>query len=43
MLVEQYRMNQAIMAWSSDALYEGRLVAHPTVRDHTVIDLIDGQ
>jgi ATP-dependent RNA/DNA helicase IGHMBP2 len=28
MLVEQYRMNSAIMQWSSQFMYDGRLVAH---------------
>ena len=39
MLTVQYRMNSAIMRWSSDALYAGRLTAHPSVADHTLLDL----
>ena len=34
MLTTQYRMNRAIMQWSSDQLYDGKLVAHESVRDH---------
>ncbi|EFJ52473.1 hypothetical protein VOLCADRAFT_79084 [Volvox carteri f. nagariensis] len=39
MLTVQYRMNKAIMQWSSDELYEGRLTAHSTVADHTLVDV----
>ena len=31
MLVEQYRMNELIMNWSSQSMYQGRLVAHNSV------------
>jgi ATP-dependent RNA/DNA helicase IGHMBP2 len=34
MLTTQYRMNQVIMQWSSDQLYDGKLVAHSSVSDH---------
>ncbi|XP_041357729.1 LOW QUALITY PROTEIN: DNA-binding protein SMUBP-2-like [Gigantopelta aegis] len=39
MLTTQYRMNQAIMQWSSDQLYDGKLVAHESVRNHLLKDL----
>lgn len=39
MLETQYRMHEAIMAWSSRALYEGRLVAHASVRAHRLCEL----
>ncbi len=38
-LTLQYRMNQAIMRFSSDELYEGSLVAHPSVENHLLKDL----
>jgi superfamily I DNA and/or RNA helicase len=41
MLVEQYRMNQVIMAWSSQQMYENRLVAHGSVRNHVINDLLE--
>ena len=28
MLVEQYRMNENIMKWSSSAMYQNKLIAH---------------
>ena len=34
MLTTQYRMNEIIMQWSSDQLYEGKLVAHESVAKH---------
>lgn len=40
MLVEQYRMNSLIMQWSSTHLYSGRLVAHSSVSDRTLSDLL---
>ena len=40
MLVEQYRMNSAIMQWSSQFMYDGRLVAHESVANHSVSDLV---
>ncbi|KAG0417475.1 hypothetical protein HPB47_005582 [Ixodes persulcatus] len=39
MLNMQYRMHGAIMKWSSDRLYEGRLVAHASVASHLLRDL----
>lgn len=39
MLGVQYRMHESIMTWSSEALYEGRIVAHDSVRDHVLADL----
>jgi hypothetical protein len=39
MLTTQYRMNAAIMTWSSEALYAGRLVAGTAVAAHTLADL----
>jgi len=32
MLTIQYRMNKKIMAWSSSAMYQNKLVADPAVR-----------
>ena len=44
MLVEQYRMNELIMNWSSQSMYQGRLVAHNSVSQRTIQDLInDGE
>ena len=40
MLVEQYRMNSAIMQWSSQQMYQGRLVAHQSVSDRVLGDLV---
>ena len=40
MLVEQYRMNSVIMQWSSNQMYEGRLVAHASVSDRVLSDLL---
>ena len=34
MLTVQYRMNTAIMQWSSDQLYQGKLTAHSSVAGH---------
>lgn len=39
MLNVQYRMHEAIMKWSSDRLYEGRLEAHASVASHLLRDL----
>ena len=39
MLVEQYRMNELIMQWSSHELYHDRLVAHGSVASATLGDL----
>ncbi len=38
-LLEQYRMHEHIMAYSSDVFYENRLEAHPTVATHLLRDL----
>lgn len=34
MLTVQYRMHELIMKWSSDQLYEGKLLAHSSVASH---------
>ncbi|XP_036991202.2 LOW QUALITY PROTEIN: DNA-binding protein SMUBP-2 [Artibeus jamaicensis] len=39
MLTVQYRMHRAIMQWASEALYEGRLTAHPSVAERLLRDL----
>jgi superfamily I DNA and/or RNA helicase len=39
MLTTQYRMNFKIMQWSSEALYEGRLLADASVAEHLLKDL----
>eukprot|EP00095_Tigriopus_kingsejongensis_P010403 maker-scaffold1716_size30199-snap-gene-0.9 protein:Tk10403 transcript:maker-scaffold1716_size30199-snap-gene-0.9-mRNA-1 annotation:"dna-binding protein smubp-2" len=39
MLKVQYRMNEAIMRWASEALYQGELQAHESVRGHLLQDL----
>mmetsp|Transcript_18952 Transcript_18952/g.52864 ORF Transcript_18952/g.52864 Transcript_18952/m.52864 type:complete len:800 (-) Transcript_18952:678-3077(-) len=39
MLTVQYRMNEGIMQWSSNELYEGRLTAAPAVSGHTLAGL----
>ncbi len=41
MLTTQHRMHTSIMAFPSDALYGGRLVAHPDVAGHTLDMLPD--
>ncbi|KAF6103715.1 immunoglobulin mu DNA binding protein 2 [Phyllostomus discolor] len=38
-LTVQYRMHRAIAQWASEALYEGRLTAHPSVADRLLRDL----
>ena len=38
LLEEQYRMHTRIMQYSSDAFYEGRLQAHPSVAAHTLYE-----
>jgi len=44
-LLEQHRMNEQIMRYPSDALYGGKLRAHPAVADHAIdgspLELID--
>jgi ATP-dependent RNA/DNA helicase IGHMBP2 len=37
-LAEQHRMNERIMRYPSDALYSGKLRAHPAVAQHAVDD-----
>ncbi|KAM4618985.1 DNA-binding protein SMUBP-2 [Polymixia lowei] len=39
MLTVQYRMNSAIMEWSSKEMYQGRLTAHSSVERHLLKDL----
>ncbi|KAI8321673.1 DNA helicase [Martensiomyces pterosporus] len=39
MLTTQYRMNEDIMRVSSDELYDGKLVADPSVASHVLSDL----
>ena len=39
MLTVQYRMHNDIMKWSSEAMYKGRLTAHPLVKGHLLKDL----
>jgi superfamily I DNA and/or RNA helicase len=34
MLTTQYRMNEKIMQWSSNELYESKLIAHDSVKHH---------
>jgi len=34
MLTTQYRMHDDIMRWSSEQMYQGRLVSHPSVASH---------
>jgi ATP-dependent RNA/DNA helicase IGHMBP2 len=38
-LAEQHRMNERIMRYPSDALYQGKLRAHPSVAQHAIDDL----
>jgi ATP-dependent RNA/DNA helicase IGHMBP2 len=38
-LVEQYRMHEDIMQFSSDEFYQGSLQAHPSVQGHLLEDL----
>jgi len=37
-LAEQHRMNERIMRYPSDALYDGKLRAHPSVAHHAIDD-----
>ncbi|KAB7507065.1 DNA-binding protein SMUBP-2 [Armadillidium nasatum] len=39
MLTTQYRMNSSIMDWASQALYEGQLQAHESVKDHLLCQM----
>ncbi|KAK3099969.1 hypothetical protein FSP39_012679, partial [Pinctada imbricata] len=41
MLTTQYRMHRAIMTWSSEVLYHGKLEADPSVEGHLLRDLHD--
>ncbi|XP_042224087.1 DNA-binding protein SMUBP-2-like isoform X2 [Homarus americanus] len=41
MLTVQYRMNNLIMQWASSAMYQNRLVAHPSVASHLLNQLKD--
>ena len=40
MLVEQYRMNELIMQWSSSQMYNNRLVAHSGVANRFIDDIV---
>ncbi|MBL0058799.1 MAG: AAA family ATPase [Elusimicrobia bacterium] len=35
----QYRMNEQIMGFSSERFYGGKLIAHESVRNHTLLDI----
>jgi len=39
MLRIQYRMNEKIMNFSNQQFYQGKLIAHPSVKDKTIADL----
>lgn len=39
LLTVQYRMHADIMRWASEAMYGGRLTAHPSVAAHILPDL----
>ena len=39
MLDIQYRMNERIMKWSSEQFYSDKLIAHHSVKDHSLSDL----
>lgn len=41
MLTVQYRMNECIMGFSNEQFYEGKLLAHESVRNHT-LQVIEG-
>lgn len=43
MLRVQYRMNAAIMRFPNEAIYDGKLVAHPSVASHLLRELPDVQ
>ena len=34
-------MNESIMTWSSEAMYDGKLIAHESVKDRLVDDIMD--
>jgi superfamily I DNA and/or RNA helicase len=38
-LIEQYRMHEAIMGFSSEEFYDGELIAHESVASHRLCDL----
>ena len=39
MLLVQYRMNKLIMGWSNEMFYDGKLIAHDSVKDHLLEEL----
>lgn len=39
LLTVQYRMNKAIMEWANIAMYDGRLQAHESAKERTLLDL----
>ncbi|MEM7332190.1 MAG: AAA domain-containing protein [Chloroflexota bacterium] len=41
-LIVQYRMNEAIMAFSSQTFYDNSLLAHESVKAHLLTDLANG-
>jgi ATP-dependent RNA/DNA helicase IGHMBP2 len=41
MLQVQYRMHEEIMQWSSKEFYDGKLIAHESVKEHLLSDLND--
>lgn len=41
MLTVQYRMNEAIMHWSSESMYDNKLLAHSSVAKHLLSDSPD--
>ncbi len=41
MLNVQYRMNESIMNWSSEEMYNGKITAHDSVAGHTLHDLVE--
>ncbi|VDP47460.1 unnamed protein product [Soboliphyme baturini] len=41
LLTLQYRMHETIMNWSSNAFYDGKLVAYKSNRQHLLSDLPD--
>ena len=43
LLDTQYRMNDLICSWASEATYDGKLKSHPSVADHTLAGLSQGK
>jgi ATP-dependent RNA/DNA helicase IGHMBP2 len=39
----QYRMNDLINSWASENMYEGKVISHESVKDHTLKDLLPGE